>query len=577
MMGHGLVRRPRQIRLCWTWLVLGMGLLASVFATAAESVDALATRAETLSGTAKVDALNDVAKAYWGVSTDKSLEFAGRALAQARGLGYAAGEAAALRNEGIAYWYREAYQQALDRVLQAQGIYEKLGDDKGVAGCLSTAGTIYLNLDQFDSALATYQRALALAERTGDENRLGIVLSNLGTTSLGMNKPAQALDYFQRALAILERNGSELDVLTALGNIGGALRRLERYDEALATNARIIALAEKSDSKVRLADALTDTGQILIQQAHYDEAAPYLARAVDVSRANGLKRNEREAELQWVKLEEGKGDYRSALQHFYSQDALRSDIFSEERARATAELQQKYEAEKRERELQARQLELAAQRNARNFFIAVSLLVLVIAIANYGRYRAKRREAELLDRLARTDALTGLSNRRSVMEALAREQRRVERGAPPFSVVLVDVDHFKQVNDRFGHDSGDAVLKQVAGSLRAAARDVDDAARWGGEEFLVLLPATAPDEAVAAAERMRVRVRELSIEANGQPLQVTASFGVSSLQAGEPFDACIRRADEALYKAKRDGRDRVVALATPEPGTSAEADDVVHA
>ena len=528
---------------------------------AAESVDALQARAETLSGKAQVDALNEVAKAYWGVSTDKSLDFAGRALQLARASQYPAGEAAALRNEGIALWYREDYQHALERVLSAQDIYEKLGDDAGIAGCLSTTGTIYLNLDQFDSALSTYQRALQIAERLGDQNRIGIVLSNLGTTSLGMNKPEQALGYFQRALEILQRKGSDLDVLTALGNIGGAQRRMGHFEEALATNARIIALAEKADSKVRLADALTDTGQILTQLKRYDEAGTYLTRAVELSQAEKLKRNQREAELQWVKLDEAKGDYKSALQHFYSEDSLRGDLFTEERARVTAELQQKYEAEKKERELQARQLELVAQRNSRNFFIALSLLVFVIAVANYGRFRGKRREAELLDRLARTDALTGLSNRRSLMEAFGREHARVQRGAAGFCVVLADIDHFKQVNDRYGHDIGDEVLKRVAASMRAAAREVDEVARWGGEEFLTLLPACTRDEAAAVAERMRAQVQGLSIEAAGQALSTSASFGVSEFQVGDTVDACIHRADEALYQAKHEGRNRVVLAA----------------
>ncbi|HEX3123454.1 MAG TPA: tetratricopeptide repeat-containing diguanylate cyclase [Rhodanobacteraceae bacterium] len=525
---------------------------------AAESPESLAARAQTLSGREQVDALNDVAKAYWGVSSDKTFDYAEKALTQARSLAYPAGEAAALRNEAIALWYRESYTQALDYVLRAQAIYEKLGDNGGIAGCLSTAGTIYLNLDQFDRAFATYERARVMAVQTGDNNRLGIVLSNLGTTSLGLNKPEQALDYFQRALAILEHDGSELSILTALGNIGGAQRRLGRLDEALATNARIITLAEKIGSKVRLADALTDTGQIFIERKRWDDAEPYLARAVELAHAAGLKRNEREAELQWVRLDEGKGDYQGALGHFYREDALRGDVFSEEQARATAELQQKYEADKRERELEKRQLELVAQRNARNFFVAVSLLVFVVAIANYGRYRGKRREAQLLDRLARTDALTGLSNRRALMDAIAREQQRVERGAAPFAIVLADVDHFKQVNDRYGHDAGDVVLKQVAAAMRAAARDVDDVARWGGEEFLALLPATSPADAQAAAERMRARIRALAIEAGGQALQVSASFGVSALQAGESVETCIKRADEALYRAKREGRDRVV-------------------
>jgi len=128
---------------------------------AAESPETLAARAQTLSGREQVDALNDVAKAYWGVSSDKTYEYAERALAQARSLAYAAGEAAALRNEAIALWYRESYTQALDYVLRAQAIYETLGDDSGIAGCVSTAGTIYLNLDQFDRAFATYERAHA--------------------------------------------------------------------------------------------------------------------------------------------------------------------------------------------------------------------------------------------------------------------------------------------------------------------------------------------------------------------------------------------------------------------------------
>jgi diguanylate cyclase (GGDEF)-like protein len=549
----------RHVRCRIALCALCAALLWSCAAPATDTPEALQTRAESLSGREQVDALNETAKAYWGVSTDQSLAFAARARDAAQRLKYASGEAAALRNEGIALWYREEYQQALQRVLQAQGIYEQLGDEAGVAACLSTIGTIYLNLDQFDSALATYQRALEIAERRGDENRIGIVLSNLGTTSLGMNKPEQALGYFRRALDILQRTGSELDVLTALGNIGGAQRRLERYDEALATNARIIALAEKNDSKVRLADALTDTAQILIQLKQYDQAARHLARAVDVARAADLKRNEREAELQWVKLDEARGEYKSALQHFYDEDRLRGELFTQERARATAELQQKYEAEKRERELESRALQLIAQRNARNFFIVLSLLVFVVAVANYGRYRGKRREAELLDRLARTDTLTGLANRRAVLEAFAQEQRRVERGAAPFAVVLADVDHFKQVNDRFGHDIGDEVLKRVAAAIRASARDVDHPARWGGEEFLVLLPSCPRDEALAIAERMRVRLRELSIDANGQALAVSASFGVSSFVPGEELDACIRRSDEALYRAKHEGRDRVIA------------------
>ncbi|MGA9333168.1 MAG: diguanylate cyclase [Rudaea sp.] len=548
-------------------ILLFLILLLPGLTFAAESLAGLQARVEAVSGRDRVDALNAVAKAYWGVSTDESLAYADRALTLASQLNYAAGEAAALRNEGIGYWYREQYQRALDKVLQAQRIYERLGDKSGIAGCLSTTGTIYLNLDRFDNALAAYRRALDLAEQTGDSNRIGIVLSNLGTTSLGLKQPEQALGYFQRALAILERDGSQLDVLTALANIGGAQRRLKRYDEALKVDLRIVALAEKAGSKVRLADALSDTGQILTLLKRYGEAEPYLKRAVDIAHAAGLKRNEREAELELVKLYEAQGDLREALKYFHREDVLRDAIFSEESARATAELQQKYESDKKERELHARQLELTAQRNSRNFFIALSLLVCVIAAANYGRFRSKKREAKLLDRLARTDALTGLLNRRAVMESLVREQHRLTRSESSFSLMLADIDHFKQVNDRFGHDVGDEVLVKVATALRSSARSIDEVARWGGEEFLVLMPDCALEQAVEIGERMRGRLHELSISAHGKPLPITASFGVSTPQSGESVEEAIRRADQALYRSKQEGRDRV--SASRDPGNEA--------
>lgn len=158
----------------------------------------------------------------------------------------------------------------------------------------------------------------------------------------------------------------------------------------------------------------------------------------------------------------------------------------------------------------------------------------------------------------RQDPLTGLPNRRALEDELRREWQRLQRSGQPFAVIALDLDHFKDVNDRHGHLAGDALLEQVAQRLRATARETDTVAHTGGEEFLVLMPQSGVEGALAAAQRLREAIGTQAFELEGEPVTLTVSLGVSTaLQIdGEPR-AVLRRADQALYRAKQEGRDRV--------------------
>ena len=166
-----------------------------------------------------------------------------------------------------------------------------------------------------------------------------------------------------------------------------------------------------------------------------------------------------------------------------------------------------------------------------------------------------RRQNEELERLSLTDVLTGLANRRYLVQQLNEEALRYRRTKKEFSVLMADVDHFKQYNDTFGHPAGDEVLKRVARILRTTTREVDCVARYGGEEFCVMLPETDATGAAILAERICEHVA--ATEFPGQ--KITVSIGVASLpDDGDTPDAVIAAADEALYQAKREGRNRVV-------------------
>jgi diguanylate cyclase (GGDEF)-like protein len=168
----------------------------------------------------------------------------------------------------------------------------------------------------------------------------------------------------------------------------------------------------------------------------------------------------------------------------------------------------------------------------------------------------------LVEAQALIDPLTGLANRRSLEESLGEEVARAHRLGGNVCLVLADLDRFKAINDKFGHPTGDRALHAFAQTLREAVREIDSAGRWGGEEFALILPGTDAAGGVVAAERVQDSLASRKIEAvNGEPVYMTASFGVAALNDAGTLEALVTAADEALYQAKRLGRDRVATAA----------------
>jgi diguanylate cyclase (GGDEF)-like protein len=175
----------------------------------------------------------------------------------------------------------------------------------------------------------------------------------------------------------------------------------------------------------------------------------------------------------------------------------------------------------------------------------------------------KQREkiAQLLEETARTDFLTKLVNRRAMHRFLQNEMARVERMGGTFSLVLVDIDYFKNINDEFGHGIGDVVLIALSRAFEKSVREQDIVSRWGGEEFLILLPNAAQADAVEQAERLRQLLDSDALQIDRYPHRVTASFGVCEFSTGQDLEFLLKQADVALYQAKALGRNQVCVAA----------------
>jgi two-component system, cell cycle response regulator len=171
------------------------------------------------------------------------------------------------------------------------------------------------------------------------------------------------------------------------------------------------------------------------------------------------------------------------------------------------------------------------------------------------------------------DALTGLANRGVILDALQRERSRQSRAGGSFGIVLMDLDHFKYVNDQYGHLSGDAVLQEASRRMRAAVRPYDTVGRYGGEEFLIVVPASDAMGAMGLAERIRKSIETPPVRTEAGEIQVTASLGVAISEPGIPLDAAdlLQLADDALYRAKERGRNRAELATAGDPARSRPA------
>ena len=418
---------------------------------------------------------------------------------------------------GFTNYYMKNYDKAIEYTQQAIAAYPE--NDILLTELYANLAAMYVDKAQYQEALIAINQAEKVAHFHNIFDRVPIII-NKGTIYAELNEHQKAIDYYLKALDIVNKNNDLIHKPTVLSN-----------------------LAQSNQSL-----------------GNYKLAADYFERALAIfsSESQLIKRLENYPPM--IENYQSLGNYQRALELMIEYKELDDESTSLAAKEKFDQSQAAYDIASKEKSLIEAKLAQTSNENAILRLYGIVAFSLLIILFIYIAYRLKHSAYLQVKELALRDQLTGLFNRRALHDIFELEMSRVNRNKKTFSIILLDIDHFKVLNDTYGHDYGDIVLQKVASALQDSIRSMDKVARWGGEEFLVFLPETNKEQASHLAEKLRLAVSNIELTYQDKLLQVTVSLGVCEYNQQGEYKDMVKQADLGLYKAKETGRNKVVCL-----------------
>ncbi|ABZ76242.1 diguanylate cyclase [Shewanella halifaxensis HAW-EB4] len=489
----------------------------------------------------------------------------------------------AYNTKAALYYFQDQYHVALEYYLKALDIFRLQPADPYVSKVLSNVAIIYVDLEQWDKAWESNNEALAHVDQYGGSYEQFSAFSNNAAFILErLGRVRESEPYLIAARKNAELSGNLRVIMNAKTSWAHFFFSTEQYQQAVDVGRECIAISSSNQYPLFESDCSRIVAKALVKLGRVDEALLSLAYSEALYKQIGVRSGLADTFNTYALAYEAIGDYKAALN--YQRKASEEDkaLLFDRRAKLSLNLSQSYQQKYRQQELavltaenDAHEARLAEQ-HLREKFLFFVILVAIISISllikkRYGlendnkNLQSSNRE---LYKQSNLDSLTGLYNRRYFLDYLAQQGQLPTLQNMRMCLAIIDIDHFKRVNDTYGHDVGDEVLVRVGQLIQSNIREDDLLIRWGGEEFILLLswPDVSCPQSVRALsnhfERIRQAVADAIIEVQEQQLHLTVSVGV-----GQPLDArtlveswqfVLDCADKALYLAKRQGRNCVV-------------------
>ena len=583
-------------------------------------LDNLKLELNSAHGLKRVLILDELQRSYWKIYPQASLEFGIKALRTSSDIKNKLQQAQQLQNIAESYKYLDNYDKAIEFMsmsldtakeinnldlqiaafyylatyhnyigenvkafkyaVQALDLSKEHKNHPGLAKCHFIIAEIYYALGDLKGAYQNFEQSLVQHENFNNKSSFALTNEKLGEIDLH-NKNFQFAEQHYKTAA---ENYDAIDNLESLVRTYEALGSI--YKETGKKEKAYEYIKKFADTNEKLNQEINNN-KILFNYEYYniigneDRALAYFKQYTeqqdslksvlaqehvetiisDIEIKHELEKAETTKEItkitkKAVEQIEEKEQTIELLKEESDQQQRIANLENDEKRRQIENL--KEEREDNNRKIIQQEKE---KRTTRLFMIAiviVAILVLVIAIVFISKFRMKQKHTIELEKIAKTDPLTQLPNRRAVLENIDYEIIRFRRNAEPFTLVISDIDDFKKVNDTYGHDAGDKVLVSLSKLMTKTIRKQDICARWGGEEFLFLLPGTDHKGGEIISEKIREKIESSAIKYEDDSLQITMTFGLCTFSDELTIDECITRADKALYEGKRIGKNQIV-------------------
>ncbi len=468
--------------------------------------------------------------AYFLNDFEAALSHAIKGLEASREAGSKLNEAFALHNIGWVYDNFGLHKDALDSFSAELAILEEHGvGGTRKARVLNAVGMGYRRLGDHGRATTYLESSLALAHQLGDLRSQALALGNLGVVREDLEQPEAALRYYEDSITLYLSADDPYELARQYTHMGKTLLGLALDGEARSAFTQSLVHLQRAPNVSLKIDVLLNLSELAKRQGEAQSELERLNNALQLVDQEMAPADAYRVHKALADLYKARGEAERALEHFETFHGLQERVRREAELRKTKGLLLQFDVERLEFEREMYRL----------------------------KHVELARAYAQLEEVSVRDPLTNLHNRRFLAQQLAQEVERAKRYDRPLSLMLCDIDNFKQVNDTFSHAVGDEVLKAVADLLKSRTRTSDLKARFGGEELVAVFPETSLQDAVSLCEAMRRAAESYDWAGLHPDLRVTLSVGVAQLRPEDTPDSLLRVADDRMYEAKKAGKNRV--------------------
>ena len=484
-------------------------------------------------------------------------------------------------SSGQSYAEEGNFPAALNKLQAAAQLARQYDKPVETVMALNSLAILYRQIKEYDKGFATLAEATVAARKTNSPGRMSSLKNTEYALASETNQPERGLRALLASVEYERQIGAERMLSNTYVNLADSYLKKRDYPRTLTYSNLALEAAVKLKDAGTEATAHINIGQALLGLGRLTEGKRSFEQGMAWYEKSGDKPELQEVMIEYGDALERAGDWKGSVAAYHRERAISNELFEQRRQKATLELQQKYEAERKQRQIELlkrdnllKSTEIDNRRLQQRvwwllavvFALAAAIVGILYRKVRHANALLKVKNLELKQQSSR-DPLTALYNRRHFQEFMRTHLQVEKRGAGTSgeeivgALFLLDVDHFKHVNDTYGHAAGDAVLKMIADSLREILRETDMIVRWGGEEFLAFLPAIPRSGVEEIARRLLTGISTTTISYQNVKIKVDVSIGFAPFPLvpadhALPWERAVNLVDMALYLAKAHGRNR---------------------